>query len=395
MSIFNRFIIERFEGGEGGEGEGGEGEGGEVDDAAGESVEATTEANEAQSAESKNEGSQEETSEKQKVAAEKGQKTGAAMAGDATGPAEKNAAEKVDAGVERATSLADAHEIGTQEGAADPHIEKIATETGKRAAKYAEGLKNEVKKRNPEKMKEFEEKQAEHEAAQKEFADDVKNKRDTKASEAKMKETGEALENKIDEMGDMKESMLAKGGRFAKDLFKFFLKNWKLLVLLGAAGGLYTFLKAMADDMTGCYKYTGTDGEKLACNDFYSSKNPANSAKCGCGGAPMDKPTMTPTECTPYDGFPYCNTSCPGGPTCSSDYSSKTAILYAYHLYTPLSIVSGIVKYGTDLANDAGNFMKMFIQVLKYGGVAIAVLFALFIVMKLISFAGALKSATS
>jgi len=152
----------------------------------------------------------------------------------------------------------------------------------------------------------------------------------------------------------------------------------KLIAALGTVIGIIIALKMLSEELTGCFKYEGTDNSKLDC--------PTKSEYCGCGDAKTDQ--NTPGELDNvcknknYSSYPFCCDSVnPGRPTCSSGTPGQEGVVfYSWKEVTPAQVLADVPKaianLGKGLAEGGASILK---KVLIYGSITIAILIALYI----------------
>jgi hypothetical protein len=159
------------------------------------------------------------------------------------------------------------------------------------------------------------------------------------------------------------------------------LKLLSILLALGGAFGLFFGLSLIAKELSGCYKYSGTDSAKIAC--------PTDEGDCGCGNNSLINDAKdiadlqaicnkTGKYSTLADQSKYpwcCSTASVAFPTCTSSMGDSDSIYYAYKKYTPAGLLASLPSALINLANQAGGGIgKLLMTVLKWVGIAFVIL---------------------
>lgn len=158
----------------------------------------------------------------------------------------------------------------------------------------------------------------------------------------------EEINKKLDEK--LKTQLEGKLGVDGYSKFKSMLKYGPMLLYgLGILAAFFV-LKSIADELTGCYQYRGTESHKIN----YCNGKP--SRDCNCGPSENNDKTNTSELCENSDNknYPYCTCGpTPDKPTCTSMISAdKTSVYYSYKEFTPSSIIASI-------PNEIGKFFSL------------------------------------
>ena len=221
------------------------------------------------------------------------------------------------------------------------------------------------------------------------------------AYEKARKEHGEAFDEAFPEGSDAKKKVEAQGGGKWRS-FKELMKNRYLiaaLVSLAGSLGIYFGLKALADAMTGCYLYIGTESSQLAschgledegleaacvCGTLSDAKTGGatgsgtccdgggSSADCGgqvyCAQATCKR--CSSTDCANPEDPPGKACGCAPGPPCNRA-DMQHAIQYRYTKYTAWDALAGIFNQA---ANDWDHGLDSWIGVVKKILIIVAIL---------------------
>ena len=232
---------------------------------------------------------------------------------------------------------------------------------------------------------EYQDTMTEHENNLQQLADDLKNKKDTKESEQDVNRTGEKIQRTLEKENISDEIESSVGRR--KSVVKEIMKYSRLLKYLAGPAGLWAFLYYVSKQLTGCYKYSGLDSEKITC-----SKTPFQNGTCGCGDAQegIDNAAKLAKYCdqnTKFSNYPFCcPPTTPDRPTCSGKPGEKNAIYYAWHEFTPASIVAGlpgdIAKLANAVESGISGLLQNMIKWVLYVILILVILYILFVIGK-------------
>ena len=230
--------------------------------------------------------------------------------------------------------------------------------------------------------KEFEE----NEAAQTQAGEDLAEaivKDDTEESiERARKKFNDETESRSNNT-ELDTELEAKTGiakRLVKKIWEYKGAIAKLIAALGKVIATIIIIKLLCHELTGCYKYVGTDNSKLDC--------PTKSEYCSCGYAKPDQNSedeitkVCKIDNQKYKKYPFCcDGIVTGRPTCSSGIAGQEGVVfYSWTEVTPAQLLADIPKaianLGKALAEGLGSILK---KVLIYGAIGIAILFALYI----------------
>jgi tetratricopeptide (TPR) repeat protein len=367
----------------------------EFDTATGESVAASEAANEASANEARNEGSKRETEQRKSEAVEASKKANnILLENNGTDSVEAEAAtEAIDTDVTNSASPEAAFERGSQidaqGGSSAEAINKVAEAARQSSSDIAENAEATLEENDINSSGEYKDAKDNLDEKIKNYKDALEKKGNNKGEiERAKKELEDAktrIENSLESAENTKTSIIAKGGNALWNLVKALLKNWKVLALIGGAAGLYNFLKHMTDENNGCYKWVGTDSSKINCGGYFSKGQ--HSSDCGCGpDSTRDLGrSLTSAECSKDDtkNMVYCNRKCTGPPLigCSKNLTADNAIFYAAKDDSPLSILTNLYHLAGGLPDKASKgITKLLIQILKWAGIVLAIIFILAII---------------
>lgn len=202
---------------------------------------------------------------------------------------------------------------------------------------------------------------------------DIKNMKDAADSAAKTAKESKAAEKAGAEDGKRAGKKVSMMGVL------------KLLLAFGGLFGLFFGLSWLADQITGCYKYTGDDGG-VKIDDDLGCKDKPDATKCNCGNVngintQEGLEALCQNNATQH-GYPWCCSNSDGTtptgptyPTCGGTPGDDGAVYYAFHKYTPASILAQLPNTLVNAAKGLGNIGTALLnQIIKWIGLALIIL---------------------
>lgn len=259
-------------------------------------------------------------------------------------------------------------------------LERIRQTFGKIFEKNTKKLDESMKKNDPDVSSKLD--TTEMENAVKEL-NDATTDEEREAAEKKIDQAAEKLRKQLDKAGKTKKKVVAEGGesmwkRIRESKIASFLL--KLTAIGGLLGGFIGFLYWWSHQLTGCYKYDGTNSEKISCPKDDDAKT-----SCNCSDAPADQKTAEQLNkvCadSKYDKFPFCCSGpSPAYPTCGSGTPGQQGVVYyAYQETNPATLIAGLPRDFTNLLKGLGNLGGLFGTIIKWILVGALILFSLYL----------------
>lgn len=234
--------------------------------------------------------------------------------------------------------------------------------------------------------KEYQNIMSEHESNLQKLADDLNKGTDPADSEKNVNDTGKKIEESLENNKQFSDKMEASVGR-RKSVVKEIMKYASLLKYLAGPVGLWALLHYISTQLTGCYKYSGLDSEKITC-----SQTPFTNVNCGCGSAQEGINTSAKLSkyCDDHKTFanyPFCcPPTTPDRPTCSGKPGDENAIYYGWHEFTPATILAGIpgdiAKLVSAAESGISGLLKNILKWVLYVILILVILYILFVIGK-------------
>lgn len=179
--------------------------------------------------------------------------------------------------------------------------------------------------------------------------------------------------------------LVAKNGKTKAEVSKKMITYRRAALALGGIAGLMFMCWVISNEVTGCYKFTGSESEKIDC--------PQNGETCGCGGAPkgISDPEQISQICGggppgtgEYANFPFCCIQNSNRPTCTGTAGNEGAVYYSWKELPISAVIPMMVDSATDLVGETFfEIGELITNLIKYGSIALVVGIVIFILIKI------------